>query len=305
MITSGDMQFEPPTGKIMFVSSAVGLMAAGDSAFHHEIMSGLLKSVGDRISGVPAKWINVKDVVDLYIKLRNEAKLKRAEASVLAPLGLDRDSFLRAQRVMDPDLVRTISTDLINFEVPNVSVIVAGLDDVSGDGSAATGSNAHIYSIHNEYISCDDVIGFRAIGSGSRHAESHFMLARHGWNADAHSALMLAYQAKKDAEVAPGVGSETDVWMIGPTIGQNSNVREEIVEHLDQQYHKLKEGQLKLRQEAAAEIKRYVDSLPPVPTAQADKPPSAETATVGGGGSTGSHTTKSNGEIKNADKSAD
>ena len=38
MLASGDIQFEPPAEKIMFLTNSIAVMASGDSAFHHEIM---------------------------------------------------------------------------------------------------------------------------------------------------------------------------------------------------------------------------------------------------------------------------
>jgi hypothetical protein len=65
---------------------------------------------------------------------------------------------------MDSGLVASIARDLINFEVPGVSMIVAGLDKLM---VSSCGTNTHIYSIFDGEVSCDDLIGFRAIGSGS------------------------------------------------------------------------------------------------------------------------------------------
>ena len=200
ILTSGDVQFEPPAGKIIFVTSCIAVMAAGDSAFHHELMTDVWKEVAQVIERKPEEWIGVRHVVDMYINYRNMAKRKRSEASILAPLGLNHSSFLDQQRTMSDDLVREITTDLINFDLPDVQVIVAGIDTYM-DGSKP---NTHIYSIHNDFVSCDDIIGFRAIGSGARHAESQFMLAGHSWNNDPHATVMLTYRAKKDSEVAPG-----------------------------------------------------------------------------------------------------
>ena len=74
-----------------------------------------------------------------------------------------------------------------------------------------------IFVVRDGYLSCEDVVGFASVGSGSRHAESQMMLARHAWNADLDPTLLTTYLAKKRAEVAPGVGTETDMFMItGP-----------------------------------------------------------------------------------------
>lgn len=270
MVTAGDMQFAPPLEKIMFLTSSIAVMAAGDSAFHHEIMGDVMKEVNNKVESNPTEWINVKDVVDLYLACRNKAKLRRSGALILAPLGLDHQTFLLRQKTMDAALVSTIATDLINFDLPHTEVIIAGLDAFNGAGTT------HIYSIHKDDVSCDDVIGFRAIGSGARHAESHFMLARHAWNSTASDTVMLAYRAKKDSEVAPGVGAETDMFMIGPALGQNSRLRSEVMGRLEVEYKKLQKKQNKLQIDAAMEIKRYVDSLPDPSKTQGEKPASLE-----------------------------
>jgi hypothetical protein len=48
---------------------------------------------------------------------------------------------------------------------------------------------------------------------GARHAESILMLTNYTWNADPEVAAALLYKAKKDAETAPGVGVEYDMYM--------------------------------------------------------------------------------------------
>lgn len=278
MITSGDIQFEA-VEKIMFLTSSIAVMGSGDSAFHHEIMKDVTKAVIERVRIDPDNWWFVRDVVDLYVRARSAAKLRRAEAAILSPLNLDRDSFLEKQKMMDPELVASISRDLINFEVPSVTAIVAGLDRLMGQD----GPNTHIYTIFDGDISCDDIIGFRAIGSGGRHAESYIMLNRHTWNTDASDALLTTYCAKKNAEIAPGVGIETDMFMIGPNVGQNSRMANNVITKLDQEYRKLKRKQTKSISDAKAELKRYVDNLPngSAATTQADVP-APETPKDGG-----------------------
>jgi hypothetical protein len=132
MITSGDIQFEPPAEKITFLTSSIAVMASGDSGFHNEIMKDVTKEVSEKVDANPKEWWLVRDVVDLYIKYRNVAKLKRSEAAILAPLGLDRNSFIEKQKIMDGEIIASISRDLINFQVPEVSVIIAGVDHLMG-----------------------------------------------------------------------------------------------------------------------------------------------------------------------------
>src|SRR4051794_18031389 len=79
MITSGDIQFEPPARKIHFLTSSIAIMASGDLAFHTEILDEVVRIVNERVKANPTVWMLVKDVVDLYLAERNRAKLKRAE----------------------------------------------------------------------------------------------------------------------------------------------------------------------------------------------------------------------------------
>jgi ATP-dependent protease HslVU (ClpYQ) peptidase subunit len=282
MITAGDIQFEPPAGKIIFLTASIAVMGAGDSAFHHEIMKDVSKNVIQRVEAEPGNWWQVKDVVDLYVNCRNGAKLKRAEAAILAPLGLDRNTFLEKQKTMDSDLVSSISRDLINFEVPGVAVIVAGLDRFMEQD----GPNTHIYSIFDGEVSSDDLIGFRAIGSGGRHAESYIMLNRHAWNTNISDALLTTYCAKKNAEIAPGVGVENDMFMIGPSLGQNSRMNPDVMSKLDKEYQKLKKRQARSVADAKAELHRYVENLGSnAATAQADRPSPEDTSKTNSGSS--------------------
>jgi hypothetical protein len=277
MITAGDIQFEPPASKISFFTSSIAIMASGDSAFHTEIKQEVDKWVNERLAKEPTKWILVKDVAEQYVRSRNAARLNRAELAVLVPLGLDRVSWLTQQKIMDVNLVKEVARDLINFPIPDVSVIIAGLDESSGNPTP------HIYTINNEYMSCEDVIGFSAIGSGARHAESQFMLAGHAWNAEISTTATLAYRAKKDAEVAPGVGSYTDMYMLGGGLGESTKVRDSIQEKMEDEYKKMKIKYVSIQAELNGEVKEYVASLPSADaTTQANRPEITEAPSESG-----------------------
>ncbi len=266
MIASGDIQFEPPAAKIIPLTSAIAIAASGDSSFHNEVVKEVSREMKERIVAEPSNWWLVKDVVGLYIKYRIGAKIKRAEAAILVPLGLDRQSWLNQQKLMELSLVKDLAADLINFSIPNVSVIVAGIDNFVGSPTP------HNCTIHNEYISCDDIISFSAIGSGARHAESQFMLAGHAWNSPLHPTAALVYRAKKDSEIAPGVGKYTDMYMTGPGIGQMVEVRSDIQEKIEQEYQKMKK-EYAVIQSTLNKEGEYVDSLTPVDAAtQTAKP---------------------------------
>jgi hypothetical protein len=128
MLTAGDIEFEPPAQKVLFLTSSMVVMFSGDASFHSEVLLDVNREVQQRVQNAPDEWLLVRDVAGLYIKYRNQAKLRRAEAALLAPLGLDKDSFLQMQRSMDSGLVDKLASEIVNFKVPDVDVIIAGIE---------------------------------------------------------------------------------------------------------------------------------------------------------------------------------
>ncbi len=123
------------------------------------------------------------------------------------------------QQEMAPELVRQLATELINFVPPRVATIFAGIDAFG----------AHIYSAQNGDVTCQDGVGFAAIGAGYWHADSQFMFAGHTRTRPMPETLLLSYSAKKRAEVAPGVGEGTDMFFIGPALGSYTLVGEHVL----------------------------------------------------------------------------
>jgi len=218
MLTSGDVQFEPSAGaKILSFTNSIFLMAAGDAGLQVQIYNSVSAEVVARIAKAPADWILVRDVVDLYVSHYNEIRKKRAEDAVLRPLYLDQNSYIANQGALKERLVSDISRELLNFAMPNISAVIAGVDP----------SGPHIWQVERGTTyaleaTCLDSVGFAAIGSGSRHASSQFMFARHAWNASLAETLFLSYYAKRKSEVAPGVGQGTDMVSLGPGLGYTS-----------------------------------------------------------------------------------
>jgi hypothetical protein len=115
MLTSGDIQFEPPlTSKLTQLTTSLAVMQSGDAAFHSEIMWGVISEVQERVKAYPNEWWLASDVADLYIKYRNAAKLKRAEAEILSLLGLTRDTFISNQQQINNGVAEQITRDFIN-----------------------------------------------------------------------------------------------------------------------------------------------------------------------------------------------
>lgn len=251
MITSGDIQFEPEQPKLVSISSSIVAQIAGDASIQSEIMQKVFADVGKRIQSAPTEWWNVRDVAELYRHYYEELRLMHAEHDILAPLGLDRNTWFTKQREMDSGLVKNIATELMNYDWPETATIFSGIDM----------SGAHIYVARNGAISCQDSVGFAVIGVGERHAGSQMMFAKHSRYKLVPETLLLVYSAKKRAEVAPGVGNGTDMFAIGPSPGSYSSISEEILNGLEEIYRKEQESHQEAAKDARLEVEHYVKEI--------------------------------------------
>jgi hypothetical protein len=180
--------------------------------------------------------------------------------------------YISEQRNMTGQLVLDLSKELINFEMPQISCIISGIDE----------TGAHIYTIRNDQYTCNDSVGFAAIGIGARHASSQLMLSGQSWTSTVSDTALAVYNAKKRAEVAPGVGKATDLVTIGPGLGTFSTVRDDLVKRLDQEYQTMIKVEKKALAKAQKGVESYVKELEQPPKPRDEAPP--QTSPEGGTG---------------------
>ncbi|MEE8372210.1 MAG: hypothetical protein V3R87_00545 [Dehalococcoidia bacterium] len=251
MLTAGDIQFEPEQPKIYPVSNSIAVQVAGDASIQEQIMQAVFRDVGKRIQEAPDEWRNVRDVAELYRRHYQELRLAHAEHDILAPLGLDRNTWLTKQKEMDSGLVIKIATELMNYEWQGTAAIVSGVDT----------TGAHIYTARDGAISCEDSVGFAAIGAGEGHADSQLMFDRHDRHKSIPETLLLVYSAKKRAEVAPGVGEDTDMFSVGPGLGTFAAIPPDILDGLGDIYQAEQERHREAAETAKGEVTKYVEKL--------------------------------------------
>ena len=196
MITVGDIEMESPVSKIFRLASSVVIMPSDDdAALHAEIMNNLYYTISDLVDQLlPASYVSVREVVDLYINEREKVRLKRAERELLAPLGLTRENFPFQQSIMQPTLVDRVAEDMVRYKLPAMSALIVGIDLLG----------SHIYEVHDGESGCLDTMGYAAIGAGTRHARAHFMMSGQSGHSSIAETLWATYLAKKRSEVAPG-----------------------------------------------------------------------------------------------------
>lgn len=199
MVTGGDVEFEQDVVKIHGCAHSCVVLSAGSALRQVDLIRGARAKVGQQ------REPSVADVVEALKERFVETRRERAEDRYLKPLGMSLAEFIAHQgRLPESQVLRL--TRNIETEELDLELIIAGVDNTGG----------HLYYLRDPGVAdCFDAIGFCAIGSGERHAELSFIRSGYSWKVALKRAVFLAYQAKRDSELAPGVGSRfTDVAVI-------------------------------------------------------------------------------------------
>lgn len=201
MITAGDVQYEPPQTKHAQITPHVLLVIAGDYSSHSQAIKRTVQHFNGSTNATP------EDVAAFYGRAIQSLKLKEAEDLYLAPLGLNSDSFLAQQADMDSNFVSRLTDQMQSYRGEEMDALVVG-------GIPSKG-RVHVYGVDTKgMISCHDDVGFAAIGSGSWHAKSRMMQAGYVNTNTFAAATCVTFAAKKASEIAPGVGSNTDIMLV-------------------------------------------------------------------------------------------
>ncbi|MEO8103203.1 MAG: hypothetical protein ABI790_11785 [Betaproteobacteria bacterium] len=251
MITAGIVQFQPAASKAYQITKSIVIMVAGEMTVQTEIMAELVPRVNVMLSqDPPPGWLNVKDIADVYASIHDALKTKRGERDILLPLGLTSETFISRQRELAPKLVTTIATELIGKTLPSTAAIVSGVDN----------TGAHLYVVEGGNVTCHDAAGFASIGAGWYHASSHMMFSRHEKNGSLARTLLLTYTAKKRAEVAPGVGIETDMYSVRG-LGNYFEVGTHVIGELQVMYETAVAGHAEVERVAERKAYEYIEEI--------------------------------------------
>jgi 20S proteasome alpha/beta subunit len=187
--------------KTFWFSNQVLALVAGDPESTLEICRGAYKA----LHGKP---LTVERVARKVSQKFREFRHLRNERRILSPYGLTFETLITNEQTLAQAVVTRIVNQLCGYEgAVNATMIVAGLDEGVG----------HIYLVEDpgDYTCCDSG-GFAAVGMGREHAESVFTETMYTDGLPWTEVVLLVYLAKKRAEVAPGVGPDTDLYWIRP-----------------------------------------------------------------------------------------
>jgi hypothetical protein len=199
-ISTPDIQFEFPKGKIWRFSSSCVALLAGDFDVQTEICQRTERD----------KPKSVKHAIRLYLRHLGQFNRRQAESKVLAHFGLTMKMFLEKQDVMLPSFVAELKDQIEQVKTQQeIETIICGMD--------AGFPNLYVID-RTARFHCHTALGFAAIGDGEWHALSQFMFAEYDPDWHVGKALLLLHSAKRHAEVAPGVGKATKMFFIAPEV---------------------------------------------------------------------------------------
>ncbi len=196
MVTTGDgsLAFEHERKFEMLASNAL-ILTAG-TIHEPELITDARIEIGGRAS--------IRQAVESLAKSYRSIRNKRIEHEILCRYGISSlDDFYNKQRFLHEDTNLQLLKEISDYPL-GVHLIVGGVDQ-----------RGHLYYVLDPgaYRSYD-ALGFCCVGSGDRHAEPVFAFLGFKPSLSESEALQIAYEAKKRAEMAGGVGRETDAWII-------------------------------------------------------------------------------------------
>jgi 20S proteasome alpha/beta subunit len=229
MLTTGDIEYERPVPKIFSLNESIVAMIAGDAGAQDEICNCTRERLG------PGSF-SVRDAVDTYCAEVGAYQVKNGERKILAPLGLTMQTFIARQRELGRSFANQILYDLSDLRNElQIETIIAGIDPTG---------HPHIYTVDGDGSAlCNDSAGFAAIGIGASHAESQFMFQRYSPRFEFGPAILLLYTAKRRAEVAPGVGVETDMFLVRSDKKIVTPMHPDLGVHLETMYASVEQSQ--------------------------------------------------------------
>ena len=199
MVTLGGfMEFEHDSPKITKITTNCMALIAGDALRGTKLVEELKSKVTDADD---LKKI-VQEASNAYVVCRD----KQIDADIFKPRGFSKSEFyLTYQQKLLPQLSAQLDQFTVQFNY-NVEMLIAGVDDSGG----------HIYTIVNPGGSPIhfNQLGYHAIGSGGIHAIQSLIGFKHSIGKKVEDTLFYVYASKRRAEVAPGVGKDTDIYII-------------------------------------------------------------------------------------------
>ena len=225
MITASHLsqQFEHGVPKMEEISKSCLAVTAGSALAPREIFSSVRTWASSKSN------TSISEIVEEVKNRFNKLRIRKAEEKYIKSRGFESvEDFYSKSQSLPPQIVVPINEKLENEEL-GVEVLIAGVDS---DG-------AHVYWVTDPGVSnCYDSLCYSAVGSGEPHALHTFIAESYDGSVSLKKALFVVFEAKRNAENAPGVGSKSDFWIIDKN--GLSKVDDSILIELEKIYKKKK-----------------------------------------------------------------
>jgi hypothetical protein len=229
------------------------VLVAGDMAVHSEILRRMHTVLG------AVELPSTPETAELVAKELRTYRASDAAKLYLAPLGLDDNSFISRQRSMESQLVLELANQLQDHTV-DAEALVLGCDN--GQATMYRINKSGLVRNHSD-------IGFVSIGNGGIHSTAHFMFESYSHATTYYRALYQTFKAKKRAEVAPGVGEFTEMFLVNRDGA--FPIQREVIEALEKIHQEDREKARTRPDEVEEELAKFFQELYPQPS----KPPNS------------------------------
>lgn len=204
MVTFGppmSLQTEPPgLKKIVQITDSIALCYAGSVPDGEDIIGKVQRTVAG------ASRPTVEFVAEQVRAAYEQLKQRRVEETILRPwLGANFQQFQELIVKASASQILAQVMGMVSQHNMQTDMLVAGSDD----------SGHHLFIVtHPAIMFHMNTMGYATIGSGAMHAGISLSLNKHTASDTLERALYRVYEAKKAAEVSPGVGRLTDIAVI-------------------------------------------------------------------------------------------
>jgi len=188
----------PDSPKILDLADNAVALISGATFYSSEVVRNAKKHCFDnRVS-------KVADIAEIARWQYQNYRRNLVSQFFLEPRGLNVQMFYDYQVKLNAGILQQLDFQLGNYNM-SVELLVAGHSD----------GESRVFSVsHPGTLICHDSLGYACIGSGAPHAMYHLIGSKYKKADSVKSVESLVREAKKKAELAPGVGEETEVRVI-------------------------------------------------------------------------------------------
>lgn len=220
MISSSDMTltFERDEPKIEVITNTTAVLTAGTID-----EPDLIRDIRAKAKGKE----QVTEIAELFKEAYQNLRIKHIEDEILIPLaGLKSfKEYHEKQNTLHDSVIFDLNERIRKYSV-GLRLLFIGID----------GQGGHIIDVGNPGMwRSYDSLGFLCVGMGDRHADNVFAWYKYMPSIPLSDTIYIAFEAKKKAEAAGGVGQATDIWIISKD--GIEIVEQQTVTELEEVYH--------------------------------------------------------------------